>query len=84
MAQRIRRVSSQIEMERLTDDFITMGYKVVSRGEKNICLQKKAKKDKHGLVALLTIWWTMGLGNLIYALIPASVEDEVVIKIEQI
>ena len=34
------------------------------------------------LVALLTVWWTCGIGNLIYAFIPAKVEDEVMVKLE--
>ncbi len=40
------------------------------------------KHTKHGLVFLLTFWFTLGLGNLIYALIPAGVEDEVMVKID--
>ncbi len=82
MAERIRRVSSQREFEQVIDDFVTTGYKVVTRGENNALL-KKFKKKNHGLVAALTVWWTCGLGNLIYACIPASVEDEVLVKIEQ-
>ena len=81
MANRIRRCSSQKELEQLIDDFVTTGYEVQSRGENNALLVKKKKKD-HVKVALLTVWWTCGLGNLIYALIPAKNEDEVLIKIE--
>ena len=55
--------------------------KVESRGENNALL-KKFKKKNHGLVALLTVWWTCGIGNLIYAFIPAKVEDEVMVKLE--
>ncbi len=81
MANRIRRVTSQREFEQVIDDFVTTGYKVESRGENNALL-KKFKKKNHGLVALLTVWWTCGIGNLIYAFIPAKVEDEVMVKLE--
>ena len=81
MASRIRRTSTQKEFEQVIDDFVTTGYKLESRGENNALLKKYAPK-KHGKVALLTAWWTCGIGNLIYALMPAKVEDEVLVKIE--
>ena len=80
--QRIRRVSNKKEMERLVDDFLTMGYVIDSQGEDNVRVIKKAKKDKHGLIALLTVWWTFGIGNIIYACMPAKNSDEVLIKID--
>lgn len=82
MANRIRRCKDRREFERVVDDFVTTGYTVTSRGEDNALLIKKGKHTKHGLVFLLTFWFTLGLGNLIYALIPAGVEDEVMIKID--
>lgn len=81
MANRIRKCYNEREFEQIIDDFITTGYEVNSRGERNAMLVKKKKKD-HLKVALLTAWWTCGIGNLIYAFIPAKIEDEVMIKIE--
>ncbi len=81
MTSRIRKCSDKKEFERLIDDFMTMGYEIKSQGEENAMLVKKAKKDKHLLVFLLTFWFTLGIGNLVYALIPAANEDEVLIKI---
>ncbi len=81
MASRIRRCSTQKEFEQIIDDFITTGYKVQTRGETNALLVKTKKKD-HLKVAILTIWWTFGIGNLIYAFMPAKVEDEVMVKLE--
>ena len=81
MADRIRRVSTQKEFEQLIDDFVTTGYKLESRGENNALLRKYKKKN-HGLVAALTVWWTCGIGNLIYAFMPAKVDDEIMIKLE--
>lgn len=81
MADRIRRVSTQKEFEQLIDDFVTTGYKLESRGENNALLRRYKKKN-HGLVAALTVWWTCGIGNLIYAFMPAKVDDEIMIKLE--
>ena len=63
MASRIRRTSSQREFEQVIDDFVTTGYKVESRGENNALLKKYAPK-KHGIVALLTIWWTLSISTV--------------------
>lgn len=77
---RIRRTSSVKEFEQVIDDFITTGYQVKTRGEKNALLVKK-KSKKHLKVFFLTFWFTGGIGNLIYALIPAKTEDEVLVKL---
>ena len=82
--QRIRRVNNKKELERVVDDFLTMGYVIESQGEDTIRIAKKAKKDKHLLIALLTGWWTIGIGNIIYALLPAKNSDEVLIKIDNL
>ena len=83
MANRIRHYSTEKEFERLIDDFVTMGYTIKSRGEENALLVKKGKHEKHLLVFLITFWFTLGIGNLVYALIPAKPEDEVLIKLEK-
>ena len=83
MANRIRKVSTKKELEKMIDEFITMGYHVESQGENNARVVNKAPKTQHALIAVLTIWWTFGLGNLIYAMLPARIEDEVLIKIEE-
>lgn len=72
MANRIRRCSNEKEFEQVIDDFITTGYEIQSRGNDNALLVKKKKKD-HFKIALLTVWWTCGIGNLIYALMPAKI-----------
>lgn len=82
MANRIRRCSTEKEFDQVIDDFITTGYELQSRGESNALLVKKKKKN-HAMVAALTVWWTCGIGNLIYAFIPAKIEDEVMVKLEK-
>lgn len=81
MANRIRKCYTEKEFEQIIDEFITTGYDIKSKGERNALLIKKKKKD-HLKVALLTVWWTFGIGNLIYAFVPEKIEDEVMIKIE--
>lgn len=81
MADRIRRCRNQREMEQVIDDFVTTGYKVKSRGTDNALLVKYKKKN-HAKIAALTVWWTCGLGNLIYYFMPEKTEDEVMIKID--
>ena len=81
MANRIRTVTSRNDFERLVEEFVISGYKLENRGDNSALLRKYKKKD-HALVALLTVWWSLGIGNLIYACIPASVEDEVLEKLE--
>lgn len=79
---RVRRVETVKEMERVMDDLITCGYKVKSQGEFNANLIKRGQKTHHVLVFFLTFWFTFGIGNLIYALMPGKIEDEVMIKVE--
>ncbi|NLP26491.1 MAG: hypothetical protein GX365_03980 [Clostridiales bacterium] len=80
MAKRIRKCSNEGDFQQVIDDFITTGYKLKSQGENNALLVKYKPKN-HGRVALLTIWFTFGIGNLIYHFMPAKVEDEVLVKI---
>ena len=81
--QRIRRFTNRDEYERTIDDYITLGYKITNRGEFSCAMCKKKKKEKHLLVFLLTGWWTLGLGNLIYALMPSKDDDNVLLKLEE-
>lgn len=83
---RIRRVNNRNQMENVVDDYVTLGYKVESRGENSVKL--KEKKDwgslsGHIIILLLTVWWTLGIGNLIYALIKHYGGEEVVVKQEK-
>lgn len=80
---RIRRVSTSREAEQVRDDFITQGYKVKSEGEQTTMMERSSwgTLTGHVLVALLTVWWTLGIGNLVYAL-AAHKSDAVMIKVE--
>lgn len=81
---RIKHASSTREAEGFRDEFITQGYKVESEGDTSMIVKRSSwgTLPGHLLVALLTIWWTFGLGNLVYAL-AAHKSDEVMIKVDQ-
>ncbi|MCP3033314.1 hypothetical protein LF817_18470 [Halobacillus sp. A1] len=81
---RIRRVGSIKEMENVTDDYITMGYQILSRGEKSIRIRQHGgwgSAGGHIITALLSLWWTFGVGNLLYALYTRYSGEKVLIKL---
>ncbi|MBM4408668.1 MAG: hypothetical protein FJ038_08770 [Chloroflexi bacterium] len=71
-------------METVRDDFITQGYEVLREGEGTTLMRKSTwgSTSTHIIVALLTVWWTLGIGNLIYALVAHNGADQVMIKLE--
>ena len=79
---RIRRVKAKRELEEVRDDFITQGYKVKAEGNTSTVMEKKYNGSTGGHigVALFTVWWTLGIGNLVYWLIVRK-SDEVMIKL---
>jgi hypothetical protein len=80
---RIRHTQSVREAEQLRDEYVTQGYKVESAGENTTIVKKSTWGTTAGHigVALLTIWWTFGIGNLIYAVVVHK-SDEVLIKVD--
>ena len=84
--ERIRRVQTKREMESVTDDFVTLGYEVLSRGESSIKIRENpgwGSGGSHILIFIFTIWWTLGLGNLIYGLYKRYSGENVLIKLEK-
>lgn len=73
-APRIRHAATRRELESARDDFITQGYEVLKEGEATTLMRKSTwgSVGIHVLVALLTVWWTIGIGNLVYAVMPTS------------
>lgn len=80
---RIRKVDTEKESDQLVDDYITQGYNITSRGEKSTMLRKNSwgSGGGHLLVALLTVWWTLGIGNLVYAIVSHYKADRVLVRI---
>lgn len=81
---RIRRVDDQKEMEQVTEDFLTRGYKVKNEGQNSTLVKKSTwgSGSGHLVVAALTIWWSIGLGNVAYAIYKNLTAEEVQIKVE--
>jgi hypothetical protein len=67
----------------MRDEYITQGYSIHSSGENTTIVRKSTwgSLSGHVLVAVLTVWWTLGIGNLIYAL-AVHKSDEVMIKVD--
>lgn len=82
---RIRHAKNTAELEAVRDDYITQGYSVSNEGQNSTVLKKSSwgTLSGHILVALFTVWWTLGIGNLVYALIVHK-EDEVMIKVDEL
>lgn len=82
-AVRVRKVTTQKALEEMVDDFITRGYAVESEGKRSVRLkyQTWGTGVGHLLWALLTIWCTLGLGNLAYAIYAHSAAESVLIKL---
>ena len=51
------------------EDALSMGWRIESEGPDRVVLVDRSFGTVFGhlIVALLTFWWTMGLGNLVYA-----------------
>jgi hypothetical protein len=82
-ATRIRKVGTQKEFDSIVDDYITQGYGIMSRGEKTALLRKNSwgTGAGHIFAAVLTIWWTLGIGNLIYAVASHFMAEKVLVRI---
>jgi hypothetical protein len=83
-APRLRKIGSEKEMDQVTDDFVTQGYEVINEGTGSKLLRKKTwgSAGGHVLWALLTVWWTLGIGNLIYAVVAHFTAEQVLLKVD--
>jgi len=73
-------------MENLLDDYMTQGYEIITQGESTTLVRRKSwgTAGGHVLWALLTVWFTMGLGNLAYALVAHYTAEQVMLKIDEV
>ena len=83
---RIRKAKTQREYEQLIDEYVTLGYKVKERGELTCALEKVnyGSVVSHVIVAIISAWWTLFIGNVVWALYNYfSNSDRVLLKLEQ-
>ncbi|WP_428308008.1 hypothetical protein [Lacipirellula sp.] len=83
-APRLRRVSSKKELENMLDDYMTQGYEIIEEGQTTAMVRRKTwgSTGGHVLWALLTVWFTLGFGNLAYALVAHYNAERVMLKID--
>lgn len=69
MSSQIRRVDSKEKFNELVDDYQFQGYDIKEATERHAELKKSSfgSVGMHVLWFLLTFWFTMGIGNAIYA-----------------
>ena len=84
-APRLRKVATRREFDSVLDDYCTQGYETLSLGENSALLRKKTwgSGSGHVLCALFTIWFTAGIGNLVYALLAHYTAEQVLLKIDE-
>lgn len=72
-------------MDKQVDDYITQGYDLLDQGDNSVLLRKKTwgSAGGHVLWVLLTVWWTFGVGNLIYALIMHYTAPQVLVRVDE-
>ncbi|MGJ9384766.1 hypothetical protein [Salipaludibacillus sp. CF4.18] len=84
---RIRRVGSVREMESVTDDYVTMGYEVISRGQSSIRMRQHGgwgSVGGHIFIGLLTVWWTFGVANILFAIYKRYSGEKILVKLENL
>lgn len=66
------------------DDFHTQGYEIIRQGEETALLRRKSwgSVAGHVLWGLLTLWWSFGIGNLLYAVAAHYAAEKVMLKID--
>lgn len=84
-APRLRRVTTRKELDSIVDDYAVQGYEVINQGDKSALLRKKTWGTVGGRILwfLLTSWWTLGLGNVVYALIVHYNAEQILVKIQE-
>lgn len=83
-APRLRRVSSKREMENLLDDYMTQGFEIVEQGQSTAMVRRKTwgSPAGHVLWLLVSVWFTFGVGNVIYALVAHYTAEKIMLKLD--
>lgn len=78
---RQRRVASVHDLDAAIDEYRFRGYRVLRRNDEKALLQKvdKGTVPMHVVLAM----FTLGIGNIIYAIACQAKADQVVIRVEK-
>lgn len=85
MKTRLRNVKDKKEMERMVDDFITIGYTISEQGEKSVkMINKKYGGIGSHIIILILFCWTFLIANVLWLVYNYFVNsEEVIIRIEE-
>lgn len=80
---RIRNVETKKEFEKVVDEYITLGYKVIDRGEETAKMSdvQNGSIIVHAVLAVM-FWWIFCIPNFVYIWHSRRNADEVLIKID--
>lgn len=82
---RLRKVENEDELHDKIDDYQIQGFSVQERSDTHAKLRDNSfgSGGVHVIVLLLTVWFTAGIGNVLYALYAYFVNStEVLVKVE--
>ena len=68
----VRRVKDKKGLDNAVDDAQAEGWSLKNQSDNVAVLEKRGGLGGivgHVLVAICTIWWTFGIGNLVYAIV---------------
>jgi hypothetical protein len=78
------RVADRRELDRSVEEFLVRGYEIREQGDDSTRMKERDWGDApvHVLLAVLTVWWTFGLANALYAIYRRVTADEIEIRVE--
>lgn len=78
------RVADRRELDRSVEEFLVRGYEIREQGDASTRMKERDWGDApvHILLAVLTVWWTFGLANALYAIYRRVTADEIEIRVE--
>ena len=83
MRKRTRVCYNKKEFKQAIEDLQDRGYVLKSQDRRSAVLVKQREKKLHGVIAILTIWWSLGLVNLLYAMLPKKKDDQVTLILQK-